>query len=53
MIEEAIQLIGLAFLKVVTLGRYRLRGPENLGLFEGTVGLGVIAAATWLGYLAF
>jgi hypothetical protein len=51
MIEEAIQLVGLAFLKVVTLGRYRVRG--HLGLFEGTVGLGVIAAATWLGYMAF
>lgn len=43
-IEEGVRGVGLAVLKLVTLGRYRLGSGEPQRLVEGAVGLVVIAA---------
>lgn len=48
-IEFVPRLIGWAFLKVVTLGRYRGFRQNDL-LLEGGLGLALIAAACFLGY---
>lgn len=48
-LEEGIRLIGLATLKVVTIGRYRT-GGEPARLVEGATGVGVIAVTLGLLY---
>ena len=45
-IEGSIRATGIIVLKVATLGRYRARDAARL--FEGAVGLAVIAALLWL-----
>jgi electron transfer flavoprotein alpha/beta subunit len=47
-IEEGVRLVGVATLKVLTLGRYRADAASRLA--EGAIGLGVIAVFMWLGY---
>jgi hypothetical protein len=46
---DVIRGLGWAVLKVVSLGRYTSAG-SHAELFEGTIGLLVIAAAIWLSY---
>jgi hypothetical protein len=49
MIEILIRGIGWVLLKAVTGGRYSSAG-SSAELFEGTVGLLVLAGITWVGY---
>lgn len=46
-IYEVPRAFGWALLKVVTLGRYRRRDPEEW-FTEGTVGFASLAGLTWL-----
>ena len=47
-IEESVRAVGIVVLKAATLGGYRAR--DSARLFEGSVGLGAVAAALWLTY---
>ena len=49
MLEDLIRGIGWAVLKVFTVGRYTSAGP-SAELVEGTVGLLVLAGASWTAY---
>jgi hypothetical protein len=49
MIEDLIRGLGWTLLKVVTVGRYTSAG-SSAELFEGAVGLSVLAGITWIGY---
>jgi len=48
-LEEGIRLIGLAVLKILSLGRYR-GGGEPARLVESAIGIGVIAVVLGLLY---
>lgn len=43
LIEDFIRGLGWASLKVVTVGRYKSAGDASAGLFEGTLGLLIVA----------
>jgi hypothetical protein len=49
-LQESIRTIGVMVLKVITLGRYRSRGPEDL-LVEGGVGLLTLVAIGFVMYV--
>jgi hypothetical protein len=48
-IEDLVRLVGWVLLKLITVGKYKSDGRSSL-LFEGTVGLLVMAAAVWIVY---
>jgi len=49
MIEDLVRGFGWVTLKIVTVGRYTSQG-SGAELFEGTVGLLVLAGITWVTY---
>jgi hypothetical protein len=51
-IQESIRAIGVTVLKIVTLGRYRSRGAQDL-LLEGGVGVLTLIAIGWVVYVAW
>ena len=48
-LEGGIQVVGWAILKIVTLGRYKMRGESDLD-FQGIVGFAAIVLAGYLTY---
>jgi len=52
MIEDLVRGFGWVTLKIVTAGRYASTG-SSAELFEGTVGLLVLAGITWTAYRWF
>lgn len=50
LIDDLICLIGWSLLKLMTAGRYRPKGDQSDRLFEGTLGLLVVAGVFSVGY---
>ena len=51
LVEEGIRLVGIAALKLITLGRYR-SDPKSV-VAEGGFGLLLIAAISWCAYYSW
>ena len=49
LLQDLVRGLGWGVLKVVTAGRYKSTG-SGAELFEGTVGLLVLAGASWIAY---